>query len=94
MRDHGQSPLILDVREPHEIAICALPGSVRIPLGELTANLHRLSTADDIVVHCRSGGRSAKAVKQLQEAGFRRVRNLAGGILAWSERIDPSFPKY
>ncbi|HTO77397.1 MAG TPA: molybdopterin-synthase adenylyltransferase MoeB [Thermoanaerobaculia bacterium] len=94
MRDRGQSPLILDVREPHEIAICALPGSVRIPLGELTANLHRLSTVDDIVVHCRSGSRSAKAVKQLQEAGFRRVRNLAGGILAWSERIDPSVPRY
>ncbi|HEY7114053.1 MAG TPA: molybdopterin-synthase adenylyltransferase MoeB [Thermoanaerobaculia bacterium] len=94
MRERGRSPLILDVREPHEIAICALPGSVRIPLGELTANLHRLSTSDDIVVHCRSGSRSAKAVKQLQEAGFRRVRNLAGGILAWSERIDPSLPKY
>jgi adenylyltransferase/sulfurtransferase len=94
MRERGESPLILDVREPHEIAICALPGSVRIPLGELTANLNRLSTADDIVVHCRSGGRSAKAVKQLQEAGFRRVRNLAGGIRAWSERIDPSMPKY
>jgi adenylyltransferase/sulfurtransferase len=94
MREEGRSPLILDVREPHEIAICALAGSVRIPLGELTANLHRLSTADDIVVHCRSGSRSAKAVMQLQEAGFRRVRNLAGGILAWSERIDPTLPRY
>jgi adenylyltransferase/sulfurtransferase len=94
MRERGQSPRILDVREPHEIAICALPGSVRIPLGELTANLNRLSTADDIVVHCRSGGRSAKAVKQLQSAGFRRVRNLTGGLRAWWERIDPTMPKY
>ena len=57
-------------------------------------NLHRLSTADPIVVHCRSGGRSAKAVALLQEAGFRKVRNLAGGILAWADRIDPRVPKY
>ncbi len=94
MRKRGDAFVLVDVREPHEIAICALPDSVKIPLGHLTANLHRLSTADDIVVHCRTGSRSAKAVAQLREAGFRRVRNLAGGILAWAERIDPRMPKY
>jgi adenylyltransferase/sulfurtransferase len=90
----GRSLRALDVREPHEIEICSLPGSMRVPLGELTENLHRLSTADEIVVHCRSGSRSAKAVAQLKQAGFRKVRNLAGGILAWADRIDPSVPKY
>jgi adenylyltransferase/sulfurtransferase len=86
--------VLLDVREPHEIEICALSGSMRVPLGALTENLHRLSTADEIVVHCRSGSRSARAVEQLRQAGFRKVRNLAGGILAWADRIDPSVPKY
>jgi adenylyltransferase/sulfurtransferase len=94
MRRRGDPFVLLDVREPHEIEICALPGSMRIPLGALTENLHRLSTADEIVVHCRSGSRSAKAVAQLRQAGFRKVRNLAGGILAWADRIDPSVPKY
>jgi adenylyltransferase/sulfurtransferase len=94
MRRRGDPFVLLDVREPHEIEICALPGSMRVPLGALTENLHRLSTADEIVVHCRSGSRSAKAVEQLRQAGFRKVRNLAGGILAWADRIDPSVPKY
>jgi len=94
MRRRGDPFVLLDVREPHEIEICALSGSMRVPLGELTENLHRLSTADEIVVHCRSGSRSAKAVAQLKQAGFRKVRNLAGGILAWADRIDPSVPKY
>jgi adenylyltransferase/sulfurtransferase len=94
MRRRGDPFVLLDVREPHEIEICSLPGSMRVPLGALTENLHRLSTADEIVVHCRSGSRSAKAVAQLQQAGFRKVRNLAGGILAWADRIDPSVPKY
>ena len=94
MRRRGDDFVLVDVREPHEIAICELPGSVKIPLGTLTENLHRLSTADQIVVHCRSGSRSAKAVALLQQAGFRKARNLAGGILAWADRIDPRVPKY
>jgi molybdopterin/thiamine biosynthesis adenylyltransferase/rhodanese-related sulfurtransferase/molybdopterin converting factor small subunit len=94
MRGRGDPFVLVDVREPHEIAICALPGSVKIPLGELAENLHRLSTVDEIVVHCRSGSRSAKAVALLREAGFRKVRNLAGGILAWADRIDPTLAKY
>ena len=94
MRDRREDFVLVDVREPHEIEICALPGSVRIPLGTLPENLNRLSTADEIVVHCKSGARSAKAVKLLRDAGFRKVRNLAGGITSWSERIDPTVPKY
>jgi sulfur-carrier protein adenylyltransferase/sulfurtransferase len=94
MRDRGDGFVLVDVRESHEIAICAFPESVKIPLGSLTANLNRLSTADEIVVHCKTGARSAKAVELLQQAGFRKVRNLAGGIDRWAERIDPSMPRY
>jgi len=94
MRDRREDFVLVDVREPHELEICAFPDSVRIPLGALPANLNRLSTADEIVVHCKTGGRSAKAVQLLRDAGFRKVRNLAGGITRWSERIDPSMPRY
>ena len=91
----SRSPyVLLDVREPHEIAISAFPESVRIPLGALAEKVNRLSTADEIVVHCRTGGRSARAVEFLQQMGFKRVRNLAGGIDRWAERIDPSVPRY
>jgi adenylyltransferase/sulfurtransferase len=94
MRDRREDFVLVDVREPHELEICAFPDSVRIPLGELPANLNRLSTADEIVVHCKTGGRSAKAVQLMRDAGFRKVRNLAGGITRWSERIDPTMPRY
>jgi sulfur-carrier protein adenylyltransferase/sulfurtransferase len=94
MQDRREDFVLVDVREPHEFEICAFPDSVRIPLGSLPANLNRLSTADEIVVHCKTGGRSAKAVKLLRDAGFRKVRNLAGGITRWSERIDPAMPRY
>jgi len=94
MRERGDRFVLLDVREPHEVAICAFEESVRVPLGSLTENLNRLSTADEIVVHCKTGGRSARAVEALQAAGFRKVRNLAGGIDRWAERIDPGMPRY
>ncbi len=94
MRRRGDAFVLVDVREPHEVAICELSGSIKIPLGALAENLHRLSPADEIVVHCRSGSRSAKAVALLRQAGFRKARNLAGGILAWADRIDPRIPKY
>ena len=94
MRNRGEDFVLLDVREPHEIQICAFPESVRIPLGALPENLNRLSTADEIVVHCKTGGRSAKAVQLLRQAGFRKVRNLAGGINRWAEVVDPSMPRY
>jgi molybdopterin/thiamine biosynthesis adenylyltransferase/rhodanese-related sulfurtransferase len=92
--DQGDTFVLVDVREPHEIAISQLPGSVKIPLGTLPANVNKLSTADDIVIHCRSGARSAKAVQFLMDAGFRRVWNLTGGIDLWAVEIDPTVPRY
>ncbi len=94
MRDRGDDFVLVDVREPHEFQISAFPDSVKIPLGSLPENLNRLSTADEIVVHCKTGGRSARAVQLLRGAGFRKVRNLAGGINRWAEVIDPSMPRY
>lgn len=92
--DRGDAFVLVDVREPHEIAISRLPGSVKIPLGGLPANVNKLSTADEIVVHCRTGARSAKAVQFLMDAGFRKVKNLTGGIDRWAVEIDPTVPRY
>jgi len=85
---------LIDVREPHEWDIARIPGARLIPLGVFPEKLAELDGKRDIVVHCRSGVRSAKAVRQLQGAGFARVWNLAGGILRWSDEVDPSVPKY
>ena len=92
--DKKEDVYILDVREPQEWNIAHLEKAKLIPLGELPQAMNQLSSADDIVVHCRSGVRSARAVQFLMEMGFRKVRNLEGGILAWAERIDPSMPRY
>ncbi len=94
MRDRGEDFVLVDVREPHEFAISAFPESVRIPLGTLPQNLNKLSTADEIVVHCKMGGRSARAVQFLREAGFKKVRNLVGGIDRWAQEIDSTMPRY
>jgi adenylyltransferase/sulfurtransferase len=94
LRDRQDPFVLVDVREPHEVAISSFPESVKIPLGTLPQNLNRLSTADEIVVHCRTGVRSAKAVQLLRQSGFQKVRNLVGGINRWAERIDPTMPKY
>lgn len=91
--DEGNAPYILDVREPHEYQICNLQGHL-IPLGEIPARVHELDSARDIVVHCRTGARSATAVDFLRQTGFRKVWNLRGGIIAWSDDVDPSIPKY
>ena len=85
---------LIDVREPHEWDIARLPGARLIPLGTILEALPTLDSARDIVVHCKVGGRSAKAVQQLQASGFRKVWNLAGGITRWSDEVDPSVPKY
>jgi sulfur-carrier protein adenylyltransferase/sulfurtransferase len=87
-------PLILDVRNPEEIAICRIAGSTVIPLPELPARLAELDQSASIVVHCKSGVRSAKAISLLQAAGFARLKNLRGGILAWIKDVDPSLPTY
>ena len=92
--DQGEEPFILDVRELQEYQICQIPGSTLIPLGDLPSRLVELEGRADMVVHCKSGVRSAKAVKLLREAGFARAKNLRGGILAWIDKIDPSLPKY
>ena len=82
------------MREPHEYQICRIPGSNLIPLGEVPKRMNELDSADEIVVHCKSGMRSAKAVDLLMKSGFRKIHNLKGGILAWSDQVDPSVPKY
>jgi len=94
LRDRRADFVLVDVREPHEIEISSFSESVKIPLGKLPERVNELSTADEIVVHCKSGARSAKAVEFLRDAGFKKVRNLAGGINRWAEKIDPTVPKY
>ena len=84
---------ILDVREPHEYQICNLGGYL-IPLGDLPKRINELDSSREIVAHCKMGGRSAKAVAFLKQAGFTKVYNLTGGITAWADRIDPKMPKY
>jgi sulfur-carrier protein adenylyltransferase/sulfurtransferase len=92
--DRGDDFTLIDVREPEEYAIARIPGSRLIPRGTLPERVHELSSADDIVVHCKSGVRSGMAVDFLKQAGFRRVKNLVGGILRWSDDVDPTVPKY
>jgi molybdopterin/thiamine biosynthesis adenylyltransferase/rhodanese-related sulfurtransferase len=91
--DAGEDIFVLDVREPHEYQICNIQGYL-IPLGDLPKRVHELDSSREIVVHCKSGMRSAKAVDFLRQSGFNRVTNLTGGILAWAEKVDPSLPKY
>jgi adenylyltransferase/sulfurtransferase len=94
MLDQGEKFLLLDVREPHEYLICNIPTAKLIPLGELQKRANELDTAVPIVTYCKTGNRSGKAVNQLKELGFKKVRNMAGGILAWSDKVDSSVPKY
>ena len=93
-RDRGDALVLVDVREPREWSISDLPGSVKIPLGELAESLAKLSKDDEIVVYCRTGGRSGNAVEFLVQNGYEKAKNLAGGINRWAERIDPTLPKY
>src|SRR5579883_3436580 len=92
--DRGDNFLLLDVREPHEYQIARIPGSKLIPLGELPKHLNELDKDADIVAQCKSGGRSQRAVDLLKANGFKHVRNMTGGITAWSNDVDPSVPKY
>ncbi|MCA1659408.1 MAG: ThiF family adenylyltransferase, partial [Verrucomicrobiaceae bacterium] len=91
----ARAPLqLIDVREPHEYEIARIDGAKLIPLGELRERLSEIDARREVVVHCHSGMRSARAVQLMQEAGFTRAANLAGGIDAWSEEIDPAVPRY
>jgi adenylyltransferase/sulfurtransferase len=92
--DAGEPLEILDVREPHEWAICRIPGARLVPLGSLAGTMHELDSARTYVLQCRSGVRSAKALGLLRQAGFRRVLNLRGGVLAWAREVDPTMPTY
>ena len=91
---NGQIPTVLDVRENHEVDIAKINGTIHIPMIEVLNRISELNVRDNIIVHCKSGQRSAKICKILIENNFRNVKNLKGGILAWSKEIDSSIPIY
>jgi sulfur-carrier protein adenylyltransferase/sulfurtransferase len=92
--DRGDKFQFIDVREPHEYQICSIPGTKLIPLGDLPKRLNELDPNVELVAHCKSGVRSGKAIELLKQSGFKKLRNMKGGILAWSDQVDPSVPKY
>ena len=93
--DEGEDIQLIDVREPNEYAFARIPGSVHIPLGQVLARMSEIDPARETVVHCKMGGRSARAIEALTRAGFQgNLLNLNGGITAWSNDVDPSVPKY
>ena len=92
--ERPDKPFLLDVREANEWEIGHLPGATRISVNEIQDRLNELDTSVEIVVYCRSGVRSAKAIGTLKQAGFRKLHNMTGGILRWSEDVDPSIPQY
>lgn len=93
--DRGDDVQLIDVREDHEVAVARIPGSIHIPLGQILNRMSELDPDRDTVVHCKMGGRSARAIEALKRSGFPgRLTNLKGGILAWSNEVDPSVPKY
>lgn len=92
--DRQEKIFILDVRNPEEVEICRIPGTTLLPLPQLPQRFRELDASKEIVVHCRSGMRSQKAAVFLRQQGFKNVKNLTGGILAWAERIDPTMPSY
>lgn len=93
--DKGEDIQIIDVREPNEYAYARIPNSVHIPLGQILNRMSEIDPARETVVHCKMGGRSARAIEALTQAGFTgKLSNLKGGITAWSNDVDPSVPKY
>jgi rhodanese-related sulfurtransferase len=93
-RDRGEALELLDVREPHEYPLADLPDAIKVPLQSLPKSLDRIPKDRDLVVYCRSGGRSASAVQFLQQMGYDKAVNLDGGVNAWADRIDRSMRKY
>ncbi|MBO9349225.1 molybdopterin-synthase adenylyltransferase MoeB [Chloroflexus sp. MS-G] len=88
-------PFLLDVRNPYEVAIASIPGTDKlIPIDQLPERINELDPSREMVVYCRSGARSGRAVELLKSVGFRKVKNLVGGILRWADEVDPSVPKY
>ncbi|MBC8496571.1 MAG: molybdopterin-synthase adenylyltransferase MoeB [Chloroflexi bacterium] len=92
--DAGDHIRLIDVREPHELAISKLDGAELIPLGQLASRMHELDSAEEIVLLCKMGSRSVRALEVLASAGFRKIKNLEGGINAWAREVDPSLPIY
>ncbi|MGH9438829.1 MAG: rhodanese-like domain-containing protein, partial [Terriglobia bacterium] len=92
--DRGEDFVLIDVREPHEYQIGRIPGSKLIPLGELPKHLNELDPNAEYIMQCKTGARSQKATDLLKQHGFKHVLNMTGGITAWSDKVDPSVPKY
>ena len=93
--DSGDEIQIIDVRQPDEHDFARIPGAKLIPLGEVVGRMSEIDPAKDAVIHCKMGGRSAKAIEALSAAGFSgTLINLRGGITAWSNEVDPKVPKY
>jgi adenylyltransferase/sulfurtransferase len=93
--DRGDDVQIIDVREANEYAVARIPDSKHIPLGQVVNRMSEIDPTRETVVHCKMGGRSAKAIEALKQAGFTgHLLNLKGGITAWSNEVDPSVPKY
>ena len=93
--DKGDDIQILDVREDNEVAIGRIPNSIHIPLGQVLSRMNEIDPSRETVVHCKMGGRSARAIDALQRSGYQgKLMNLKGGILRWSDEVDPSVPKY
>jgi len=91
---NGQPLRLIDVREPHELEISYIDGAEPIPLGSLASRMSELDSADEIVLFCKTGGRSMRALELLHGAGFRKLKNLQGGINAWARDVDPTQPLY
>ncbi len=93
--DAGENIQLIDVRQPDEYAFAKIEGSKLIPLGEIMSRMSELDENRETVVHCKMGGRSARAIEALQQSGYKgSLINLVGGITAWSNEVDPSIPKY
>jgi sulfur-carrier protein adenylyltransferase/sulfurtransferase len=93
--DKGDDIQIVDVREDNEVAIGRIPNSIHIPLAQVLNRMNEIDPTRETVVHCKMGGRSARAIEALQRSGFKgSLANLKGGIIAWSNEVDPSVPKY
>ena len=93
--DKGDDIQIIDVREDNEVAFASIPNSKHIPLAQVLTRMNEIDENRETVVHCKMGGRSARAIEALQRSGFKgKLMNLKGGILGWSDEVDPSVPKY
>lgn len=93
--DAGEDIELIDVRQPDEWATAKIEGAKLIPLGEIMQRMGEIDASKEIIVHCKMGGRSARAIQALEQSGFKgEMSNLVGGITAWSDEIDPSVPKY